>query len=116
MLLSRLNWIIAIPLFNCLNKSSLNRLQSVQNAAGRLLTNSRKRSDIVPILKSLHWLPVSFRISFTPLVLIFKALHAKTPQAFGIVAPKLWNELPSFFHFINSEEAFKTFLFRQAFG
>ncbi len=41
------------------SQSSLSRLQLVQNAAARLLTNTRKREHITPILYSLHWLPVS---------------------------------------------------------
>ncbi|KAF7655479.1 hypothetical protein LDENG_00055530 [Lucifuga dentata] len=73
-ILSRLDYYNS--LFNCLNKSSLNRLPSFQNAAARLLTNSRNRSHITPILKSLHWLPVSFKT----LVLMFKALHGKILQ------------------------------------
>ncbi len=42
--------------------SSIARLQMVQNAAARLLTETRKYEHISPILASLHWLPVHFRI------------------------------------------------------
>ena len=41
--------------------SQLQRLQSVQNAAARLVTGLRRTEhigDITPILKSLHWLPI----------------------------------------------------------
>ncbi|KAI2647110.1 putative RNA-directed DNA polymerase from transposon BS [Labeo rohita] len=44
--------------------SSINKLQIVQNAAARVLTRSRKYDHITPILKSLHWLPIRFRISY----------------------------------------------------
>ncbi len=37
-----------------LPKSSLNRLQLVQNAAARLLTGTKKREHITPVLASLH--------------------------------------------------------------
>ncbi len=47
-----------------LPKSLLARLQMVQNAAARLLTGAKKHDHITPILASLHWLPVSFRIQF----------------------------------------------------
>ena len=40
-------------------KSSLTRLQKVQNSAARLITRTRKREHITPVLKSLHWLPVN---------------------------------------------------------
>ena len=43
-------------------KCALKKLQSVQNAAARLITCSRKYDHITPILKELHWLPVSQRI------------------------------------------------------
>ncbi len=44
--------------------SSINKLQIVQNAAARVLTRSRKYDHITPILQSLHWLPIKFRISY----------------------------------------------------
>ena len=40
--------------------SSLSRLQLVQNAAARLLTNTHRRVHITPVLNSLHRLPVFF--------------------------------------------------------
>ena len=66
-------------LFTCLNKKELNRLQTVQNAAARLLTHTQKREHITPVLASLHWLPVHFRINFKILVLTFRALHGQAP-------------------------------------
>ncbi len=44
--------------------SSINKLQIVQNAVARVLTRSRKYDHITPILQSLHWLPIKFRISY----------------------------------------------------
>ena len=43
-------------------KQTLRKLQLVQNAAARVLTKTKKFDHITPILKSLHWLPVSQRI------------------------------------------------------
>ena len=48
-------------LYNVL-KNVVKKLQSVQNAAARLITPTRKRCHITPILLDLHWLPVSERI------------------------------------------------------
>ena len=45
-------------------KNVIKKLQSVQNAAARLITRSRKCDHITPILLDLHWLPVSERINF----------------------------------------------------
>ena len=36
----------------------LNRLQSVHNAAARMVTGKRKYDHITPVLRGLHWLPI----------------------------------------------------------
>ena len=48
----------------------LKKLQSVQNAAARLLTQTGRREHITPVLRQLQWLPVSRRIDFKLAVLI----------------------------------------------
>ncbi len=58
----------------------LSRLQIVQNAAARLLTGMKKRDHITPVLSSLHWLPVQYRIDFKILLMVFKALHNMSPS------------------------------------
>ncbi len=67
-----------------LPKSLLARLQMVQNAAARLLTGAKKHDHITPILASLHWLPVSFRIQFKILLIVFKALNGQAHLTFLI--------------------------------
>ncbi len=59
--------------------SSINKLQIIQNAAARVLTRSRKYDHITPILQSLHWLPIKFRISYKILLLAYKALNYLAP-------------------------------------
>uniref|UniRef100_A0A3B4AU93 NADPH:adrenodoxin oxidoreductase, mitochondrial n=1 Tax=Periophthalmus magnuspinnatus TaxID=409849 RepID=A0A3B4AU93_9GOBI len=61
------------------NQYTLQRLQLVQNAAARPLTNTRKHSHITLVLYSFHWLPVHFRIDFKLLMFVFKALHGLAP-------------------------------------
>ncbi len=61
------------------DSSSINKLQIVQNAAARVLTRSRKYDHITPILQSLHWLPIKFRISYKILLLAYKALNDLAP-------------------------------------
>lgn len=67
-------------LFSSLNKSILHRLQSIQNAAARLLTKLSRYTHITPLLYSLHWLPVSYRIQFKILTITYRALHGQAPD------------------------------------
>uniref|UniRef100_A0A8C6KQ30 Reverse transcriptase domain-containing protein n=1 Tax=Nothobranchius furzeri TaxID=105023 RepID=A0A8C6KQ30_NOTFU len=60
--------------------SCISQLQRVQNAAARLLTGTRKFEHISPVLASLHWLPISFRIHFKILLFAFKGLHGLAPS------------------------------------
>ncbi len=71
---SRLNY--CNSLYMGINQASLNRLQMVQNAAARLLTGVRKREHITPVLISLHWLPIRYRIDFIVLLLVYIYIYA----------------------------------------
>jgi len=53
------------------------KLQSVQNAAARLLLGVNKYCE--PPLQKLHWLPVIQRIDFKVLLLCYKSLHHNGP-------------------------------------
>ncbi|XP_063416213.1 uncharacterized protein LOC134697855 [Mytilus trossulus] len=55
--------------------TSIQRLKRVQNIAARVISRKRKFNPITPILKSLHWLPVTYRCQFKLLVYVFKAFH-----------------------------------------
>ena len=104
------------------NKTVINKLQKVQNAAARLISLRRKHDSISDVIDQLHWLRVEARIIFKLLVLVFKCLHDMAPQcivdlidvrdnvrsllvlkhyqslqarkSFSYIAPKLWNNLP----------------------
>jgi len=65
-------------LFSGITDSLLRRLQSVQNAAARLVTGTRRRDHITPVLRQLHWLPVRQRVDFKLALLVYKALHDST--------------------------------------
>ena len=53
----------------------LNKLQIVQNAAARLISNTSRFDHITPTLINLRWLPVKYRIDFKLLLTVVKALH-----------------------------------------
>ena len=74
---SRLDYCNA--LYYGLDCASLRRLQLVQNAAARLLTGIKKSDHITPILISLHWLPVKYRIDFKILLFAFKSINGLAP-------------------------------------
>uniref|UniRef100_UPI00358F988E uncharacterized protein n=1 Tax=Myxine glutinosa TaxID=7769 RepID=UPI00358F988E len=57
-----------------------NKLQYIQNSAARLLTHSRTRDHITPVLYKLHWLPIPQRIQYKILLLTYKALHNLAPS------------------------------------
>ena len=57
----------------------LTRLQRVQNRLARLATNSPPFTYSFPLLRSLHWLPVRFRILFEINLLTCKTLREKYP-------------------------------------
>ena len=55
-------------------------MQRVQNAAARLIFQESKFSHVTPLLRSLHWLPLTQRIHFKLLLIIFKAIHGHAPS------------------------------------
>ena len=62
-----------------INDGLLSRLQSVQNAAARLVTGARRRDHITPVLQRLHWLPVRQRVSFKIAGLVHQSLDGVAP-------------------------------------
>ena len=57
----------------------LTRLQRVQNQLASLVTKSPPFTRSIPLLHSLHWLPVRFRILFKINLLTYKTLCEKQP-------------------------------------
>ena len=57
----------------------LKRLQSVQNAAARLVTGARRRDHITPVLRQLHWLPVRQQVAFKVAGLVHQSLAGAAP-------------------------------------
>ena len=63
-----------------LPKYQIQRLQSVQNCAARLVKRYPKFGHTSPLLSVLHWLPVEHRIVFKILLLVFKSLNNLAPS------------------------------------
>ena len=99
------------------SSKSLKTLQLVQGAAARVLTRTKKREHISPVLALLHWLPVSLnnmaplylkelivphhptrarRFQISGLLVVPKVSKSRVggARAFSYQAPLLWNHLP----------------------
>jgi len=62
-----------------MSRVHINRLQSVLNAAARLLFAARKSDHATSFLRDLHWLKVSEGIQFHLSVLVYRCLHDTAP-------------------------------------
>ena len=74
---SRLDYCNSI--FYGLPNYSLHRLRKVQNTAACIVTRSVRSSHITPAPKSLHWLPVNYRINFKICCITHRALSLHEP-------------------------------------
>ena len=62
-----------------LPKSSLNKMQAVQNMAAKITLGKRKYDSATSCLVQLHWLPIKFRIDYKIVSLVHKCLHGEAP-------------------------------------
>ena len=58
----------------------LSKLQRLQNAAARLVSNVAKYDHITSTLVKLHWLPVRFRVIFKIAMLAHKCIYGNAPE------------------------------------
>ncbi len=61
-------------------RRTLDSCSSSRTLPARILTRTRKSEHITPVLRSLHWLPVTFRIDFKVLLLVYKSLNGLGPK------------------------------------
>ena len=60
--------------------STEDKLQKVQNAAARLVCKAKKSNHIHPILETLQWLPVTYRIQYKISTIYFNSISGTAPQ------------------------------------
>ena len=77
LVISRLDY--ACALLSGIPSSLVQKLQVVQNRAARIITGTKLRDSITPVLRSLHWLPVRVRIEFRLVVYVYKCLNNRAP-------------------------------------
>ena len=63
-----------------LPRYELNKLQRVQNIAAKLVLKKRKYDSATECRRELHWLPISARIDFKIILLVFKCLNNMAPS------------------------------------
>ena len=68
------------PLLYGTTSCVINKLQRLQNAAARVIYGAKKFDHVTPLLKDLHWLPVSYRISFKIALLAYKCINGSAPS------------------------------------
>lgn len=63
-----------------LPSTQIDKLKRIQNAAARVVARIPKHEHISPVLKQLHWLPITQRIQYKIALLIFKCLNDLAPE------------------------------------
>jgi len=58
----------------------MQKIQSVQNAAARLVTITQHCKHITPVLKKIHWLLTRQRVEFKLAYLVHQSLAGQTPK------------------------------------
>ena len=60
-------------------ETDFTKLQRILNSLARVVTKSPPFTRSVPLLRSLHWIPVKYRVHFKVCLLTYKALHEEQP-------------------------------------
>ena len=58
----------------------LDRLQSLQHKAIKLIFSANRFDSPVPIMNTLHWLSITERINFKICMYVFKCIHGNAPK------------------------------------
>jgi len=74
---SRLDYCNSV--LNGTSSHNLHRLQAVQNRAARIVLGVGNRVSAEPLLRQLHWLPISKRIVYKTALITFKTLSVHQP-------------------------------------
>ena len=62
-----------------LPKSSLDKMQAVQNMAAKITLGKGRYDSATSCLVQLHWLPIKFRIDYKIISIVHKCLHGEAP-------------------------------------
>jgi len=65
----------------------MSQLQSVQNAAARLVSGTRRYDHITLVLQELHWLPVWHWVDFKMATVVYLSLSGMAPPSLVLSCP-----------------------------
>ena len=85
-ILSRLDYCNSLLIGS--SQTTLLPLQKVQNAAARLVLQTSRRQSCTPLLRQLHWLPVSERIKYKTACLCFNFFMETSPSYLSALLQK----------------------------
>ena len=77
LVLSHLDY--ANSLLGGLLKTSIAKLQRIQNIAAKVVLNKGKYDSATSCLATLHWLPIKYRIEYKIITLVYRSLHNMAP-------------------------------------
>ena len=77
-ILSRLNYCNSV--LDGLSAATLAPMQRVMNAAVRLVAGLHMRDHLTPAMRSLHWLPIKFRIRYKLCILMHAAVNNRSAE------------------------------------
>jgi len=87
---STLSWSVRSTAGSSMSGQLLSRLQSVLNAATRLVFSARKSDHVPATLHELHWLQVLERVRFRPGCAFWCTAAFTTPRHFLLFTYKSW--------------------------
>ena len=61
------------------SKRNIDKLQRLQNSLARAVTGTGASEHITPVLKKLHWLPITARIHYKIALLTYKVISTQQP-------------------------------------
>ena len=77
--ISRLDYCSSL-LYGLPETTQLIRLRRIHHHVARLITHTGHSVDMPIVLKSLHWIPIEYRICFKILCNVYKAVNGLVPQ------------------------------------